>query len=267
MVSARRYWKVHRGANWFLRSEDVPRRLNPIKLNRVMKRLLESGGTSFEGALLHAVASERPSADLELRMRLALGLDPTPPVLPEVAPAPAMKAASVAASHPMALAGLVAAGLIAGASLGHRYSSQVTPVDRDARPAAHVSAPTAAEVVDPRAEPASEGLRPVPLDALPRSPAPGSNAKAASNVLSEEMRLIDSARAHVAAGDAKKALGVLGSYDRRFPRGALRQEAAVLRVEALEKSGNEKRAAELAKKFVSEHPNSPHVERVQNLAR
>jgi TolA-binding protein len=200
-------------------------------------------------------------------MRLALGLDPTPPALPDAAPAPALKAASVAASHPMALVGLVAAGLIAGASLGHRDPSLMTARDVDARPAAHVATPAAADVVDVQAEPATEALQPVPLDALPRSPAPASNARAAGNDLSEEMRLIDSARAHVASGNEKQALGVLGSYDRRFPRGALRQEAAVLRVEALEKSGNEKRAAELAKKFVSEHPNSPHVERVQNLAR
>jgi hypothetical protein len=36
-------------------------------------------------------------------------------------------------------------------------------------------------------------------------------------------------------------------------------------MEALEGSGESKRAAELAKKFLAEHPNSPHVERVEGV--
>jgi TolA-binding protein len=233
-----------------------------------MKRLLESDASSFEGALLRAVAVERPSPDLELRMRAALGLDPAPPALPEPGVEPAARAASAAASHPLSLIGLVAAGLIAGASITHREPS-VLPAretaERRAEPSVVVA--PAEPSREPANAPAHDALAPVPLEALPRAAAPASNAKAPSNDLGEEMRLIDSARAHVSSGAAKKALSVLAAYDRRFPRGALRQEAAVMRVEALEKSGNDKRAAELAKKFVSEHPNSPHVERVQKLAR
>lgn len=233
-----------------------------------MKRLLESDASSFEGALLRAVAAERPSAQLELRMRAALGLDPTPPALSEPPVEPAVKAASVAASHPLPLLALVAAGLIAGASITQRAPSARPALDSDARRGAPSVAVTPAEPSRESANgPSSESLAPVPLEALPRAASPASNAKAPSNDLGEEMRLIDSARAHVMSGAAKKALSVLAVYDRRFPRGALKQEAAVLRVEALEKSGDEKRAAELAKKFVREHPNSPHVERVQNLAR
>lgn len=232
-----------------------------------MKRLLDSDASSFEGALLRAVAVERPSADLELRMRAALGLDPTPAALPEPHVEPAMKAASVAASHPLPLIGLVVAGLIAGASFAHRDQSALPAVDANARRAEPAPVTAVERSPEPSEAVANEALRPVPLDALPRAPSPASNAKAPSLDLSEEMRLIDSARAHVASGATKKALSVLAAYDRRFPRGTLRQEAAVLRVEALEKSGDEKRAAELAKKFVSEHPNSPHVERVQKLSR
>lgn len=232
-----------------------------------MKRLLDSDATSFEGALLRAVAVERPSADLELRMRSALGLDPTPAALPEPHVEPAVKAASVAASHPLPLIGLVAAGLIAGASITHREPIAPPAFGVDAPRAPSVAVIAAQPSPTSASAPAAEVLEPVRLEALPRAASPASNAKAPSNDLGEEMRLIDSARAHVGSGAAKKALSVLAAYERRFPRGALRQEAAVLRVEALEKSGNEKRAAELAKKFVSEHPNSPHVERVQNLAR
>ena len=232
-----------------------------------MKRLLDSDASSFEGALLRAVAVERPSADLELRMRAALGLDPAPAPLPETPVQPAVSAASVL-THPLPLIGLVAAGLIAGASFAHRESSSPPSPDVEARRAAPAVVAAPADPSNEAAEaPGAQAPAPVPLETLPRAAQPATNPKPASNELGEEMRLIDSARAHVSSGAAKQALSVLAAYDRRFPRGALRQEAAVLRVEALEKSGNEKRAAELAKKFVSEHPNSPHVERVQNLAR
>lgn len=232
-----------------------------------MKRLLDSDASSFEGALLRAVAAERPSAELELRMRAALGLDPTPAAATEPTVESATKAAGAAASHPLPLVGLVAAGLIAGASFAQRDPSAVPAFDVDGHRRAPISVPN----VEPSTKSAEalpqEELRPVPLDALRPAPSRAPNEKAKANDLSEEMRLVDSARAHVASGAAKKALSVLATYDRRFPRGALKQEAAVLRVEALEKSGDQRRAAELAKKFVSEHPNSPHVERVQKLSR
>ncbi len=233
-----------------------------------MKRLLDSDASPFEGALLRAVATERPSAELELSMRAALGLDPAPPAAPEPAVVePPAKAASFAASHPVALVGLVAAGLIAGASIAYRDFGSPPALDAGERRDVPNAAVAPAQLSREQASaPSAAALPQVPLEARPRAASPP-NAKAPSNDLGEEMRLIDSARAHVASGAAKQALSVLAAYDRRFPRGALRQEAAVLRVEALEKSGNEKRAAELAKKFVSEHPNSPHVERVQNLAR
>lgn len=237
-----------------------------------MKRLLDSDASPFEGALLRAVATERPSAELELSMRAALGLDPAPPATPP-APEPAVveppaKAASFVASHPLAVVGLVAAGLIAGASIAFRDSGSPPALDSaERRDVPNAAVPPAQPPRERAAAPSIAPPPPVPREALPRAASPAPNAKAPSNELGEEMRLIDSARAHVTSGAAKKALSVLAAYDRRFPRGALRQEAAVLRVEALEKSGDEKRAAELAKKFVSEHPNSPHVERVQNLAR
>ena len=49
-----------------------------------MKRLVESDASDFERGLLDALKFERPSAELEQRMRAAIGLGPVP------APAPAL---------------------------------------------------------------------------------------------------------------------------------------------------------------------------------
>jgi hypothetical protein len=38
-------------------------------------------------------------------------------------------------------------------------------------------------------------------------------------------------------------------------------------MEALKQSGESDRASVLAKKFLAEHPNSPHVERVENVGK
>jgi outer membrane protein assembly factor BamD (BamD/ComL family) len=83
--------------------------------------------------------------------------------------------------------------------------------------------------------------------------------------LREEIRLLDQARAAVRAGTFEQGLKLLERYDRRFPRGQFRQEAQVLRVEALERSGKKDAAFVLGKKFLAEHPESPHVERVESV--
>jgi outer membrane protein assembly factor BamD (BamD/ComL family) len=88
-------------------------------------------------------------------------------------------------------------------------------------------------------------------------------APSASGDLREEIRLLDQARAAVRTGANLQALKLLEKYERRYPRSQFRQEAQVLRVEALARSGQKQAAAALGKKFVAEHPESPHVERVQ----
>lgn len=86
-----------------------------------------------------------------------------------------------------------------------------------------------------------------------------------ANDLKREIRMLDQARNAVRSGESALALELLRSYDQRFPRGAFRQEVAVLRVEALERRGERDRANDLARKFVAENPDSPHVERVERV--
>jgi outer membrane protein assembly factor BamD (BamD/ComL family) len=95
-----------------------------------------------------------------------------------------------------------------------------------------------------------------------KSPAPADSA----NDLGEQLRLIDAARSAIAAGNAGAASQALSSYSAKFPHGSFGQEAAVLRIETLDLQGNHAQAAALARNFLAQHPNSPHVGLVQRIA-
>jgi TolA-binding protein len=222
------------------------------------KRFLDGDGTAFERALLSAVAHERPTRDLHRKMRLGIGL----------VGAGAMAKAASANWNQLAVAGAVVVGLVTGGAVVAKHQArQAAEV-----PALQNVAPPAPEPVAPRAKP----VEPVPVT-VPELPAEAPQAapaepaqrepRAAKPVsdIREEIRLLDQARGAVQIGKPAQALRVLAKYDQKFPRGQFRQEVKVLRMEALAQSGESERAAKLAKKFIAEHPNSPHVERVEGV--
>jgi hypothetical protein len=220
------------------------------------KRLLAGDGTAFERALLGAMASERPSSDLHRKMRLGIGL---------IGLGAVAKAAS-ASFNQLALAGVVVVGLVTGgAVIAKRESASRVAESVVAQGAAR---PARAENVAP--------VEPIPITALEASGALPAKAAAPEPVrreskplpvadIREEIRLLDEARAAVKNRASGRALRVLARYEQKFPRGQFRQEMQVLRMEALEQSGESTRAAALAKRFLAEHPNSPHVERVEHV--
>lgn len=85
--------------------------------------------------------------------------------------------------------------------------------------------------------------------------------------LSEEIRLLDLARNAVRSQKPEEALASLDVYSVRFPAGAFRQEASMLRMQALAKRGDVNQASSMAKQFVETHPNSPYVRRASNIAK
>lgn len=215
------------------------------------KRLLDGDGTAFERALLGAIASERPSRDLHRKMRLGIGL---------VGVGAVAKAAS-ASWNQLALAGAVVVGLVTGgAVVAKRVAKEGAP----------------APVVAPASTPApvvreTKPVEPIPV-AVPEAPKAAEPEPARRDArvapvadIREEIRLLDQARSAVRGGNNGQALRALAKYDQKFPRGQFRQEVQVLRMEALKQSGEKERAAALAKKFLNEHPNSPHVERVERV--
>ncbi len=222
-----------------------------------MKRLLDEGGSSFERDLLSALSDERPSPELLARMQQGLGI---------ASGATTAAAAATFGWAKLAFAGLAAAGLAVGAAVVLRHPAEPAPptIAPSLKP---VPAKVEAPALQPGPEPVSvTDLAVVPEEA--QEPAAPSRPRPAASVtvdLKEEIRLLDQARAAVRGGQGSEALAVLAKYNRRYPRGQFRQEAQVLRVEALEQSGQKKAAAELGKQFVAAHPESPHVERVERV--
>jgi hypothetical protein len=215
------------------------------------KRLLESAG-SFERSLLSALADERPSPELVRRMHQGIAFGGV-----------AAGAKLAAAGHgALVWGGLVVAGLAAGlaASQAPPRAAPVAPVVAAAIPRPVVVAPPA-ESVRPLAVPP-------PATSVERSATPPPRSRAApagGGDLHDEIRLLDAARAAVRGDRASEALKLLARYERHYPKGQFRQEVLVLRVEALELAGKAESARALSKRFLSDHPESPHAERMERV--
>ena len=221
------------------------------------KRLLEGDGTAFEQALLGAIARERPSRDLHRKMSLGIGL---------VGVGVVAKAAS-ASWNQIAMAGVVVVGLVTGgAVVVKRELDRPMPVAQ----ALGLPTPASFDVAHPAAplEPVPES---VPSDSaagpelVQREPAVRRGATAPVADIRDEIRLLDQARSAARSGRSAQALRALAKYEQRYPRGQFRQEVQVLRMEALAQTGQAERASALAKRFLAEHPESPHVERVEDV--
>jgi TolA-binding protein len=109
---------------------------------------------------------------------------------------------------------------------------------------------------------------PEPLGAAPGaidSRPPPSTAPPPGPALSSEVALLDPARHAIAAHDPKSALAALDGYDRTFPRGALAQEATLLRIEALLQAGDRPRATTLGDTFLRGDPKGPYAKRVHEM--
>ncbi len=230
--------------------------------------------TPLERMLMESVKNEGPSVEQRMRVREALGLS----VVALVPPAAAPKAsARVSTAGKIAIGSVIGASAIAAlifSGLLHKPSAPASTVVP--APAVVVTAPVVAALPP---EPVASPLPPVEAAPAAGSSAAKSNAKAAvssvsktpapadsASDLSEQLRLIDSARSAIAAGNASAASQALTSYSSKFPHGSFGQEAQVLRIEAVDMQGNHAQAATLAKSFLAQHPNSPHVSLVQRIA-
>jgi hypothetical protein len=118
--------------------------------------------------------------------------------------------------------------------------------------------------------PNSAPVQPEPQRTTP--PAASSNAPSRAPALrsqpdiSSEISAVDEVRNALRARQPSAALAALARYDVRFGRsGALREEAAALRIEALMESGKRERAKTLARAFLAQHAHSPYTARVRAL--
>jgi hypothetical protein len=95
--------------------------------------------------------------------------------------------------------------------------------------------------------------------------ASGAEAAPHETPLHEETALLESVREALTASQADRALAGLDRYDARFPAGALREEAAVLRAEALLAAGRREDARRWAARFLESHPSSYYAPSMRAL--
>ena len=241
-------------------------------------RLLDGPATELELQLLRAGSSDEPPPGALQRMADTLGVQVAEAAahLPALPPAAAVSSTSALGIATGKLALVLAAGLAiaGGAWLATRPASDAPAPSPPAPVGAVESAPASQPSAATSSAPAASSLQPNP--AAPSAPAPAAAATSGRPApavsppspaqLSEEIDRLDAVRRLLASRRAAAALGALASYQRDYPAGALRQEAALLRIEALRRSGDRTGARTLARQFLAESPDSPHAARVRALA-
>ena len=229
------------------------------------KRLADSDPTPFENRLLGAARNESIPNEMRLRMSQGLNLGAAATV--------AGKTGTIITLKTGALIGLGIAGIAGLMVLG---------VDRSSGPAgtrktAATTMPKTTQVATmprPAEAPATTGpFAPISASIPPmRASGPGlgtpslsTTARGREVALREEIGLLDTARAALAANAPGKALVGLGQYNHRYPNGTFAPEALALHIEALTNAGDAATARALARRFLKAYPSSPLAERVEHL--
>ncbi|HEY4107315.1 MAG TPA: outer membrane protein assembly factor BamD [Polyangiaceae bacterium] len=246
-----------------------------------LTRLLDESGTDpLEADLLRLAKSEGPSGDSRRRILAGLGVALAAGTVSEPSSAASSPSAPKVASRAAlkwSIAGIAAVGASVAAFLLLRpHAPQAEPVRQVTPPALVEPAPepvTPSLAAQNTAQPApnADSAQVTKLEDLPTLPdssssdsahaAPASSAPS----LADEVAAIKSAKSALAAGNAADSLQKLDAYRKNFPHGRLTQEASVVRIEALLKSGNQAAANAAADRFLATHADSPYAARVHSL--
>jgi hypothetical protein len=235
-------------------------------------RLLDQGATTAELALLRAGASEEPSEEGLRRLSAALGLGAGALVTlgtESTAPGPSVGGALSKLTAKWIVAGAV--GLVGGTAFVLARSPGPASLPVEGRPAAPRVAPAVIPPPVPSVADERNGASAAQGVTLEPSEPPGPKAEAraarqpASPSIAREIADLDGARRLLGAGDARGALRALDTYDAEARSGMLRQEASLLRIEALAAAGDLSSARRLARVFLRQHPQSPHEARVRAI--
>jgi hypothetical protein len=112
---------------------------------------------------------------------------------------------------------------------------------------------------------ASAQAVPSALPALPHSK-PSAERETSRRPLSEEIRAIDDARSQLRRGNPRAALEALARYDAMVAgHGSMRAEATVVRIEALQATGDSAGAAALGQRFLAKNPGSAYADYVRRV--
>lgn len=246
-------------------------------------RLLDGAGSESERVLLRAAATEEPPADGAQRLAAVLGL-PAGAVTGSQANASAGGSAGAGGQVGAGAAGqagvtklALKASLLAAFGVAVTTAVLVLPPDAarspqpEARGAAQqpIAAPERERAHEP--EPSVEAVVEAPAAEPPsapearRTPDRAPRAPERSKSIAREIAQLDAARDRLHRGEARAALALLEAYRSEHPSGVLQQEAALLRIEALVRTGERDAVRQLARRFLRDHPGSPHAQRIRAL--
>jgi hypothetical protein len=230
---------------------------------------LAEDGDAFERELLASARGDRMSGAAKQRLVAAVGVGAGVGAIAADAAAASARATAVKAWLTGAGKWIVL-GVLASAAVG----AVAVPAALRRHPA---SAPPGAPVVQ-AAPPVESPTDPVPAASDPAPPSPEPSTATAQGTpsarsghatarppssLQAELLLIERARGALASGRAHDALAALDEHRARFPRGALAEEEAVLRIESYRHAGDTKTASSLARAFLARHPHGPYTPRVK----
>ncbi len=241
---------------------------------------MTSPDESFRNALLRSAADDGPAPaalDRELA-RLGLATVAGTVALTAASGATAKVGAASLLSTTFAKVTIVATIALVGAG---GYVATREPAPATAPPPATSTAslrilPSAAPVASATAAPVVATAEPVvtapePVTAAParekaatRPTTSAAIAEERTRTLAAEVALIDRART-LARSSPGEAMTALDEYARTFPEGSLRDEAAVVRVEALLAAGRRADAARTAQPYLRDRPNTPIARRLTDL--
>jgi hypothetical protein len=232
------------------------------------ERLLAADATDFERRVLGAAMQTKPSPEASARMAKALGITAATigtGVGVTTAATNAAAATATATAGTTAASSWISIGVIvlvvAGAVVGARMRHSDSPRHNAPTPAS-AAVPAQAERVAPT-EPPTVVPAPPPRAA---APSPRSRVTQTAGDLSEQVALLDAARAAVSTGAGQRALEIVRRYQEKYPTGAFRPEATAIRVEALMKVGRTTEAQELAERLIAAHRGTLLARRVADVA-
>ncbi len=144
----------------------------------------------------------------------------------------------------------------------HRGAPAVAPPARPAHPAAPPSASAATATT-----PDIPTLAVTDLPVVPRPPVVSSRAvkRGDGDSVAEQLAALDAIRRELAGVQPAAALRDLDSFDAKYAASPFADEAAVLRIEALEASGDRSAARQRGRAFLAASPGSPYAKRVRSL--
>jgi hypothetical protein len=200
---------------------------------------------------LSAFAAEKPSADSLARVDQALSAVWQPP-----AAGPAATLGPASAAAPGALGSAVAVKIVSAVAMAALVTAGIAVGSRllgpTPKPATTIATPSPVTVEDATsADTPPQSPSPTRSDiAVPDRPTPPKPTTATG--LAKQAELLAAARAQADAGDAAAALALLDELERRFARGPLAPEAALLRATLLVRQGQTHAARALCERLVQD---------------